>query len=102
MAFVKNAGEQRVQVLFGVPLLSLNYESAGKLNPGLEHLILDLESKERSVKQSNRGGWQSAKTLHTINHPAVREIISVINASVYILMEEMIGTAALDSLGQMW
>jgi uncharacterized protein (TIGR02466 family) len=76
--------------------------AGAELNPKLEQVIFDLESKEPSVKQSNQGGWQSSKTFHSINHQAVREIISVINASVYILMEEMIGTEALDKLDQAW
>jgi uncharacterized protein (TIGR02466 family) len=93
---------KQVQMLFGVPLLSLSYERAGELNPELQRLIFDLEGKEPSVKQSNRGGWQSAKTFQFINREAVREILSVIHTGVYILMEEMIGTEALGKLDEAW
>ncbi|MCI0722866.1 MAG: 2OG-Fe(II) oxygenase family protein [Acidobacteria bacterium] len=91
-----------VQRLFGEPLLATICPDVEELNQELAALILDEESRQSSVAQSNVGGWQSDKTLLTWKHPGVGRLVSLIDVGVYLLMSELIGEETVDALPTKW
>ncbi len=95
-------GSGHVRSLFGTPMLSVVWPESGALNRRLADLILDLERTRPSVRQSNRGGWQSEKNLQTLRHPAVQELLSSIDVGVYLLSAELIGEAEVDRWLEKW
>lgn len=94
--------DRRVRLLFGTPMLSVQWPEAGELNRQLAGLILGLERTQLSVRQSNQGGWQSGKDLQTLRHPAVQTLLSWIDVGVYLLSSELVGEEAIDRLPQKW
>lgn len=88
--------------LFGTPLLAVNWPDCEDVNQQLAELILDLESQHPPVEQSNRGGWQSEKTLQTTPHPAVQTLLSWIDVGVYLISSDLIGEDAVDRLSEKW
>ena len=93
---------RRVRHLFGIPLLSVLWPDAGELNRQLTGLVLDLERTQPSVKQSNRGGWQSEKNLQSLRHPAIRTLLSWIDVGVYLISSELVGEDAVDRFPEKW
>jgi uncharacterized protein (TIGR02466 family) len=87
---------------FGIPILKSTCPVGNGLNDQLEQLILQLEKQEPGVKQSNRGGWQSEKTLQTIQSDAVATLLSLIDAAVCDIMGEAIGSASPAKIERDW
>lgn len=71
-----------VSLLFSVPLL----QSRPPVGRGFTRLVEDvIQSRRRnspSVMQSNKGGWQSERTLQTWNSPVVSQLLTLINSAV--------------------
>lgn len=92
----------RVQLLFGTPMLTVVWRDSEELNRQLAALFLELERTQPSVRQSNRGGWQSEKNLQTLRHPAIRTLLSWIDVGVYMLSSELVGEDAVDRFPEKW
>lgn len=91
-----------VRTIFGTPMLMATWPECDEVNEGLRRLILDTELREPSVEQSNRGGWQSPKTLATSADPVVRTLLGWIDVGVYLLTASLIGEEEVDRLGRKW
>jgi uncharacterized protein (TIGR02466 family) len=102
MAAARDASGGRVRLLFGTPMLSVLWPEGETLNGQLARLILDLERTQPSVRQSNRGGWQSEKNLHTLRHPAFHTLLSWIDVGVYLISSELVGEDAVDRFPEKW
>src|ERR1700730_4568374 len=92
----------RMEWIFGSPILQLRCPVAAKLNKKLKRLILRLEKQEHGVKQSNRGGWQSEKNLHTIQSDAVRNLLSFIDDATCRIMAEVMQGARGKKIKREW
>ncbi len=93
---------RRVRLLFGTPILSVLWPEPEALNHQLTDLVLDLERTQPSVRQSNRGGWQSEKNLQSLRHPAVQTLLSWIDVGVYLISSDLVGEDAVDHFPEKW
>lgn len=93
---------ERVRFYFGTPILSVEWPDAEEVNRQLAELILELERSAPSANQSNRGGWQSEKSLHELSHPAMRELLSWIDISVYLASSHLVGEEEVDRFPGKW
>jgi uncharacterized protein (TIGR02466 family) len=94
--------EGPVHLLFGTPMLLLTWPDSEAVNDELSALILELEQSQPSMDQSNRGGWQSPKTLQTLRHPALTQLISWIDIGAYLISSALVGEEAIDQLPEKW
>jgi uncharacterized protein (TIGR02466 family) len=102
IVYIGEGDGRRVLLFFGTPVLTVQWPDCEEVNRQLAELILALERTQPSVKQSNRGGWQSPKSFHTIEHPAVRQLLAWIDVGVYLLSAELAGEQAVDQFPEKW
>lgn len=87
---------------FGNPILAMDCIEAGPLNEQLASLIRNLEKRAPGLKQSNRGGWQSEKNLHTIKCESVTQLLALIDMAVRRMMAEVIGQVDISQIERTW
>lgn len=64
-----------------VGLLLLQWDGVEDMNVSIAELVLHHRSRHPTVRMSNAGGWQSEKTFHEWNHPAVHQLIEMIHCA---------------------
>ncbi len=94
------ATQGTISWFFGSPFLvkQLAGPASSTLNGELGALILGLEKAHPTVAQSNRGGWQSEKTLQTIECDAVRTLLANIDEALATMVESLAPGMSRDEL----
>lgn len=93
------APQETMSWVFGNPFLIMRFDglAASTHNEQLAALIRDLEKQHAQVTQSNRGGWQSEKTLQTLDSETVRTLLARIHQALACMMRALDKTAAIDA-----
>lgn len=91
-----------VENLFSAPFLRLQWPDATGLNEQLKSLILDKSIAVDSVRQSNKGGWQSAKDLQNWNEACVERFLAMAALAISKITSSCVGEDVARELEGEW
>jgi uncharacterized protein (TIGR02466 family) len=92
----------KLEILFGAPMLRVVWTNTAELNQDLKTLILQKSKTVASATQSNKGGWQSPRDLQTWQHASIKRFLKMANLAVKKLTAACIGRAAVSELKHKW
>lgn len=94
--------DESVENLFSAPLLRLLWSDVGGLNEQLKTSILEKSKMIQSVRQSNKGGWQSPRDFHNWKEACVERFLAMVDIGVVRLTSACAGATRLDDESLKW
>jgi uncharacterized protein (TIGR02466 family) len=91
-----------VENLFAAPLLRVEWRDIESLNEELKALILEKSKTIDSVKQSNKGGWQSQKDLQHWTCACIERFLGMVNFGAVKVLSSCIDENTVSLLKRRW